>query len=361
MRIGIACYPSFGGSGVVASELGRALSTRGHTVHLFSYRVPFRLDLASDGILFHEVRDPNYPLFEHPSYGLALATGMAQAIKDQKLDVLHVHYAFPHSISAIVARQISGAKNVGIITTLHGTDITLVGRDPTYYDMIRWGIESSDKVTAVSRTLRDQTVALFKTHREIKVVPNFVDTKAYRPIHRRRSGRKKIVYISNFRPVKRAVDAVKVFNRVRREIASELVMVGDGPDLPVAKELAKNLDVEFVPPQKTVAPILQHADLLLVPSEMESFGLVALEAMACGVPVAATRCGGIEELVKDGETGFLAPVGDIEGLAERSVKILSDSNLAAKFGNAGRRVAESCYETSRVVSQYESLYRSFLK
>jgi N-acetyl-alpha-D-glucosaminyl L-malate synthase BshA len=227
--------------------------------------------------------------------------------------------------------------------------------------MIRWGIESSDRVTAVSRTLREQTTALFKTHREIKVVPNFVDTKVYKPCHKRRSGKKRIVYISNFRPVKRAVDAVKIFNRVRRQAPSELVMVGDGPDLPLAKEIAKSLDVEFVPPQKDVAPILQSADLVLVPSEMESFGLVALEAMACGVPVVATRCGGIEELVKDGETGYLGAIGDLEGLAEKCLKILGDSDLGPKLGSAGRRVAESCYETSRVVSQYESLYRSFLK
>ncbi len=359
MRIGIACYPSFGGSGVVASELGRSLSKKGHKVHLFSYRVPFRLDLAQDGIVFHEVSDPNYPLFEHPSYGLALAASMAQVAKDERLDVLHVHYAFPHSISGVLARQISGLKNLGIITTLHGTDITLVGRDPKYYDMIRWGIESSDKVTAVSRTLRDQTTALFKTHREIKVVPNFVNTREYRPHPRRRSSKKTIVYISNFRPVKRAADAVFVFEHLRRQAPSKLVMVGDGPDLAVAKDVAAGLDVEFVPPQKEVASILARADVVLITSEMESFGLVALEAMACGIPVVATQCGGIEELVKDGEAGLLAPVGDIPGLAAHVASILKDSSLAERLGAEGRRVAESCYETSRVVSQYECLYRSF--
>jgi N-acetyl-alpha-D-glucosaminyl L-malate synthase BshA len=361
MKIGIACYPSFGGSGVVASELARALSRRGHTVHLFSYRVPFRLDLASDGIHFHEVRDPNYPLFEHPSYGLALATGMAQAIKEEKLDVLHVHYAFPHSVSAILARQIAEAKHVGIVTTLHGTDITLVGRDPRYYDMIRWGIESSDRVTAVSQTLREQTIALFQTHREIKVVPNFVDTKIYRPVPRKKCSKKKIVYVSNFRPVKRAVDAVKVFELVRRRVPSKLVMVGDGPELSLARELANGLDVEFVPPRKEIASILSHADVVLVPSEMESFGLVALEAMACGIPVVATRCGGIEEMVEDGKNGLLTAVGDIDGLAERVIRISQDAELAGKLGEAGRRLAETCYETSRVVSKYECLYRSFSK
>jgi N-acetyl-alpha-D-glucosaminyl L-malate synthase BshA len=361
LKIGIACYPSFGGSGVVASELGRALVKKGHTVHLFSYRIPFRLDLAQDGIHFHEVSDPNYPLFEHPSYGLALAAMMAQVARDEGLDLMHVHYAFPHSISAILARKILALKHLGVITTLHGTDITLVGRDPKYYDMIRWGIESSDKLTAVSRTLREQTISLFKTSREIKVIPNFVNIREYRPIRRKKSDKKTIVYISNFRPVKRAVDAVMVFDRVRRKVPARLVMVGDGPDLAVAKEIAGNLDVEFVAPTKEVAPILAQSDVALITSEMESFGLVALEAMACGVPVVATRCGGIEEIVKEGKNGYFAPVGDVNGLADRCVEVLSDSDLAAKLGFEGRRLAETCYETSRVVSQYECLYRSFLK
>jgi N-acetyl-alpha-D-glucosaminyl L-malate synthase BshA len=361
VRIGIACYPSFGGSGVVASELGKALSARGHRVHIFSYRLPFRIDTSQDGVRFHEVRDPNYPLFEHPSYGLALASGMAQAVREEKLEVLHVHYAYPHSVSAIVARQISGSKNLGIITTLHGTDITLIGRDPTFYDMIRWGIESSDAVTAVSRTLRDQTAALFKTEREIHVVPNFVDTKLYRPIHRKRCSKKTLVHISNFRPVKRAVDAVRVFERLSRRLACRLVMVGEGPDLSLARKVAGNLEVEFLPPRKEVASILQKSDLLLVTSEVESFGLVALEAMSCGVPVVATACGGIEELVQEGRSGFLAPVGDLDGLAERAARILEDHELAGSLGSEGRRVAESRYEISRVVSRYENLYRSFLK
>ncbi|HLG43281.1 MAG TPA: N-acetyl-alpha-D-glucosaminyl L-malate synthase BshA, partial [Planctomycetota bacterium] len=317
MRIGIACYPTYGGSGVVASELGRALQRRGHQVHLFSYRVPFKVDQRRDGICFHEVKDPNYPLFEHPSYGMALAAEIAHVAREKGLDVLHAHYAYPHSVSGWLAKAMVRPRPLKIVTTLHGTDITLVGRDARFAPLVKLAIESSDRVTSVSRWLADRTAEIFGTRRRIEVIPNFVDPQAFRPRARRR-GPPMLVHVSNFRPVKRPRDAVEVFRRVSKELGTaRMLMVGDGPELESTRRYAARLGlgrrIAFLAPRKDVSAVIARAHAMIVTSETESFGLVALEAMACGLPVVATRCGGIEELVREGSTGYLSPVGDIGG------------------------------------------------
>lgn len=360
MKIGIACYPTYGGSGVVASELGRALRRRGHKVHLFSYKVPFKVDQRRDGICFHEVRDPRYPLFEHPSYGMALAAEIAHVARNKGLDVLHAHYAYPHSISALLAREILRPQRLSIVTTLHGTDITLVGRDARFAPLVRHAIEASDRVTSVSRWLADRTREIFEARRAIDLIPNFVDPRVFRPRGRRR-GPPTLVHVSNFRPIKRPRDAVEVFRRVFRRVpTARMMMVGDGPELGPTREYAARLGlgnrVRFIAPRVHVADVIARAHVMVVTSETEAFGLVALEAMACGVPVVATRCGGIEELVCEGYTGFLQPVGDIEGLAEAAVRLLRDPARAAEMGRAGRQAAVERYGTDAVVASYEALY-----
>lgn len=364
MRIGIACYPSYGGSGVVASELSRALARRGHSVHLFSYRVPFRIETGGDDVAFHEVRDPNYPLFEYPSYGMALASEMSSVAEREKLDLLHVHYAYPHSMSALLAKL--AVPRLKIITTLHGTDITLVAQDPRFKSLVRMAIEKSDRVTAVSKALRAETEKLFRPRKPIRVIPNFVDLEIYSPGEPlRRSGPRTIIYISNFRAVKRPLDAVRVFELVRRKLPARLVMVGEGPELDATRKLAAERglvrDVEFAGFLRNVVPILRASDLMLVTSQTESFGLVALEAMACGIPVVGTRCGGIEEVVAHGRCGLLSRVGDIRRLAEDALTVLTDEALADRLGRNGRRIAEEKFDARRVVEQYEDLYRQVLR
>lgn len=344
----------------MASELGRALRRRGHEVHLFSYRVPFKVDQRRDGICFHEVKDPSYPLFEHPSYGMALAAEIAHVARSKGLDVLHAHYAYPHSISGLLAREILRPRRLKIVTTLHGTDITLVGRDARFASLVRHAIEASDGVTSVSRWLADRTREIFKPRRAIAVIPNFVDPQVFRP-RRRRRGPPTLVYVSNFRPIKRPRDAVDVFRRVSKRIPlARMFMVGDGPELQATREYASRLGlgkrVRFIAPREHVAEVIARADVMVVTSETESFGLVALEAMACGVPVVATRCGGIEELVREERTGFLRPVGDIHGLAEAAIRLLRDPAQAAEMGRTARRTAIERYGTSSVVARYEALY-----
>jgi len=360
MRIGIACYPTYGGSGVVASELGRALRRRGHKVHLFSYRVPFKVDQRRDGICFHEVKDPNYPLFEHPSYGMALAAEVAHVARESGLDVLHAHYAYPHSVSGILAREMVRPKPLKLVTTLHGTDITLVGRDARFAPLVKYALDASHRVTSVSRWLADRTQEIFGTRRRIEVVPNFVDPEAFRP-RRKRAGPPVLLHVSNFRPVKRPRDAVEVFRRVSREVrGARMLMVGDGPELEPTRRFASRLGlgqgIRFIAPRRDVATVIARATAMIVTSEMESFGLVALEAMACGLPVVATRCGGIEELVRDGRTGYLSPVGDIDGLARHAARLLRDPSHAAAIGGVGRRLAVEKYATNLVVSRYEKIY-----
>jgi N-acetyl-alpha-D-glucosaminyl L-malate synthase BshA len=330
MRIGITCYPTYGGSGVVATELGIELAAMGHEVHFISYSQPFRLSGRDKGIYYHEVPVSSYPLFEFPPYDLALASRMAEVAEFNELDLLHVHYAIPHSVSALLARQMLAVRGrrLPFVTTLHGTDITLVGLDRCYLPITQYAIQESDGVTSISSYLKEQTVEHFGVTREIEVIPNFVNCDVYAPIKdeaRRAEARKRLaapdeailMHLSNFRPVKRVVDVVKIFARIVQEMPAQLILVGDGPDRSAAEWLAHDLGIQarvhFVGKLESVNELLPLADILLMPSELESFGLAALEAMACKVPSIATRVGGVPELIDDGVTGLLYEVGDVEG------------------------------------------------
>ena len=367
MKIGITCYPTYGGSGVVASELGKELASRGHDVHFISYALPIRVTMT-DHIYFHEVEVLSYPLFEYPPYDLVLATKMAEVMTRFDLDILHVHYAIPHSISAYLAKKMLTDRVIPFVTTLHGTDITLVGNDRSYLPITRFGIEQSDTVTAVSEYLKRRTVQEFQIERPIDVVPNFVDCNVYGRSHDR-SFRKKfaaddegiLIHISNFRPVKRVEDVVAVFARVRKQQRSRLLMVGDGPDRPKAEWLARTHgvadDVIFVGKQNDMSQFLAVSDVLLLPSDLESFGFVALEAMACEVPVIASRVGGISEVVRDGVDGFLYDVGDTKVMADGCFLILQKLSVWEEIGKAGRERATREFCASKIVLQYEDLYR----
>ena len=367
MRIGITCYPTFGGSGVVATELGIALARGGDDVHFISYALPSRLNILHERVHFHEVTVTSYPLFDpYPPYTLALATKMAEVAVYEKLEILHVHYAIPHAISAHLAKQILGpTTRLKFITTLHGTDITLVGRDESYLPITKFGIEISDGVTAVSEWLRGQTATNFNTKKPIEVIPNFVD-----PVRFRRdssacslfgiSNEKLICHVSNFRPVKRIMDVLEIFERVTRVVPSRLVMIGDGPDRSRAEAFCRERhlrdQVFFLGNVPNLEELVGASDLFLLPSDGESFGMAALEAMASEVPVIATRSGGIPEVVVDGECGYLLPVGDVDAMAARAIEILSDVQLQRRMGRAGRALAESKFHVARVVPMYRSLY-----
>jgi N-acetyl-alpha-D-glucosaminyl L-malate synthase BshA len=367
MKIGITCYPTYGGSGVVATELGKELASRGHDVHFISYALPIRLTMT-DHIYFHEVEVLSYPLFEYPPYDLVLATKMAEVMSRFDLDILHVHYAIPHSISAYLAKQMLTDRVVPFVTTLHGTDITLVGNDRSYLPITRFGIEQSDAVTAVSDYLKQRTIQEFQIEREVQVVPNFVDCDVYGPPSDR-SVRSKfakedegiLTHISNFRPVKRVEDVIAIFAVVRKSVKARLLMVGDGPDRPKAEWLARTHGVadyvDFVGKQNDMSQFLAVSDVLLLPSELESFGLVALEAMACEVPVIATRVGGIPEVVREGIDGFLYNVGDINAMAEGCLSILTNPAVRERLGKAARDRATREFCASKIVLQYEDLYR----
>jgi L-malate glycosyltransferase len=367
MKIGITCYPTYGGSGVVATELGKELASRGHDVHFISYALPIRLTV-SDHIYFHEVEVLSYPLFEYPPYDLVLATKMAEVMTRFDLDILHVHYAIPHSISAYLAKKMLTDRVVPFVTTLHGTDITLVGNDRSYLPITRFGIEQSDAVTAVSEYLKQRTVQEFQIGRQIEVVPNFVDCNLYGPA-KDRTFRKKfasdeeglLIHISNFRPVKRVEDVVGVFAQVRKERKARLLMVGDGPERPKAEWLARTQgvadDVIFVGKQNDMSQFLAVSDVLLLPSELESFGLVALEAMACEVPVIATRVGGIPEVVRHGVDGFLYDLGDIQSMAAAALSILKDRRVREDMGKSARDRATREFCASKIVLRYEDLYQ----
>lgn len=369
MRIGITCYPTYGGSGIVATELGLELANRGHEVHFISYANPIRLDPGIPRIHYHEVEVSTYPLFQYPPYSLALASRMAEVALRYSLDLLHVHYAIPHSISAMLARQILVRKRrrLPFITTLHGTDITLVGADRSYFPITKFSIEESNGVTAISDYLRATTVDFFGVENEIRVIKNFVNCEIYKPDPERRHssglaprGEKVLIHISNFRPVKRVLDCIRILREVRRHIPAHLVMVGDGPDCSPAEHLARELGVEenvtFMGKQGHVERLLPLAHVLLLPSEIESFGLAALEGMACGVPPVATRVGGLPEVVSDGEDGFLEKVGDTTAQAARVVQLLTDSALYERMSGAARRKAEAQYCASLIIPQYESYY-----
>lgn len=368
MKIGISCYPTYGGSGIVATELAMALAEGGDEVHVISYALPSRLSFSSSRLYFHEVIVPRYPLFEYPPYSLALATKMVEVARHGGLDVMHVHYAVPNAVSAVLARQILAPRPLPVVTTLHGTDITLVGNDPSYLETTRFGIVESDAVTAVSADLRRATIEQFGVANSIDVVPNFIDPRRYEaarglPGARRwaKPGERVLVHISNFRPVKRVLDVVQVFERVRRELPARLLMVGDGPERPRVEQYCREHcicdGITFVGSLPLVEEVLVGADLFLLPSETESFGLAALEALACEVPVVATSVGGLPEVVTHGQTGFLFPVGDVDGMAAAAVALLGDEERRREMGRAGRRDAVERFGQDRVVGQYREIYQ----
>jgi N-acetyl-alpha-D-glucosaminyl L-malate synthase BshA len=386
-KIGITCYPTYGGSGVVATELGIELAARGHEVHFITSSPPFRLNGREANIHFHEVDVYHYPLFEHPPYDLALATRMAEVAEFYSLDLLHVHYAIPHSLSALLARQMLETRQeaarrryLPFITTLHGTDITLVGLDPSYLPITQFGIEQSDGVTAISNYLRDRTREAFNIQGEIEVIRNFVNCDVYVRVPTRLAAmrpryasdeEKLLVHLSNFRPVKRILDVVAVFARVAKALPAHLMMIGDGPDRSAAEHLALSLGVadriHFLGKQDNDNELLPLADLMLMPSEMESFGLAALEAMACSVPSIATRVGGVPELIDDGAgpqggpaNGLLFPVGDIEAMADAAIALLRDQPRLHAMAAAARKTAGDRFCSSRIIPLYEQYYERVL-
>ena len=373
MRIGITCYPTYGGSGIVATELGLELAARGHEIHFITYANPIRLDTDLPRIHYHEVEVSTYPLFQYPPYCLALASRMAEVAECYGLDVLHVHYAVPHSISALLAQQmLAPIRHLPFITTLHGTDITLVGQDPSYFPITRFSIEKSDGITCISDHLRDSTVQVFGIQNEIRVIKNFVNCDVYHPDEAKKGaalyapgGEKLLVHLSNFRPVKRALDCVRVLAEVRKSTPAHLLMAGDGPDRGPAEHLARELKVEkhvsFLGKQNHVERLIPLAHVMLMPSEMESFGLAALEGMACEVVPVSTRVGGIPELITDGEDGFLEAVGDIPAQAARVVQLLTDEDLHYRMRKAGRWNASERFCTDKIIPQYERYYRDVVE
>jgi len=373
MNIGITVYPTYGGSGIVGSELGRDLAERGHNVHFISSFLPTRLTETNERIHFHEVEMMSYPLFEHQPYDLALATKMATVARAEKLDLLHVHYAIPHSISAILAREsIKQKMYVPVITTLHGTDITLVGADRSYLPITRYGLQQSDGVTAVSKFLKQATIETFDFD-DVEVIPNFICGNHYHRIDNSQlkadlapNGERLLVHVSNFRAVKRPTDCVEILAKVRAEgVNARLIMVGDGPELSAVRHRAKLLDVAdntiFVGKQAMISDYMGIADVFLLPSELESFGLAALEAQACEAPVIATRIGGIPEVVTDGETGYLCEVGDVEKMSRDTLELLRHEDIRRAFGEKGREIAIERYSTSKIIPQYISYYESVLQ
>ncbi|HKF53433.1 MAG TPA: N-acetyl-alpha-D-glucosaminyl L-malate synthase BshA [Candidatus Acidoferrales bacterium] len=371
MKIGITCYPTYGGSGVVATELGMELAARGHEVHFISYAVPTRLNPTTDRIYFHEVEVTSYPLFDHPPYTLALAVKMAEVAESASLDLLHVHYAIPHSVSALLARSMMAPRRLPFITTLHGTDITLVGSDRSYLPITRFSIDQSDGVTAISSYLRDQTIKEFDTKRPIEVIRNFVNCDLYcRPADQRRrgewapSGEPLLMHLSNFRPVKRITDAIEIFGLVRQKMPAKFVLIGDGPDRGAAEHLVRSKklsrDIFFLGKQDHIYEFLGLADLFLLPSDLESFGLAALEAMACEVPVVATNVGGVPEVVTDGVDGYLVAPRDVVAAAKCAIQILSRADRGREMGKQARINARKKFCSNDVISLYEAYYQKVL-
>ncbi len=366
MKIGITCYPTFGGSGVVATELGHELAKRGHAVHFISYALPSRLNVFAERVTYHEVSVPSYPLFQYAPYDLALATRMTDVALHEKLDLIHVHYALPHAISAHLAREMLAPHPLRVVTTLHGTDITIVGQDRSYLPITRFGIEKSDAVTAVSEYLRDVTINVFAPAKEIDVVPNFIDPERWAPGRASAvascfaQGERLLLHVSNFRPVKRVKDVVEIFDRIQKAIPAHLVMIGDGPDRPAAEELCRkrclSRRVHFLGNTPAVEEVMPAAHLYLLPSDSESFGLSALEAQACGVPVLGYRAGGLPEVVEDGSTGFLREVGDVDGLAEEGTALLLDEGRARAMSAAARRRAVDRFNAETMVQRYLAIY-----
>jgi N-acetyl-alpha-D-glucosaminyl L-malate synthase BshA len=374
MKIGITCYPTYGGSGAVATELGIALAQRGHEIHFITYQQPFRLPSFLPRIFFHEVDVGRYPLFEYPPYDLALAVRMHQVVLAHKLDLLHVHYAIPHATSAWIAREMltNTRPDIKVLTTLHGTDITIVGQDPSFFAITKFSIEKSDGLTAVSQFLRTETQNAFGcTGCRIEVIPNFIDPRVYDrarytpQLKEQANGRKVLMHVSNFRPVKRVKDVIGIYARVAKVIPSVLVMVGDGPDRVEAELEARRLgladSVFFLGKLESVAPLLASADLFLLPTQSESFGLSALEALATGVPVIGARAGGLPEVVRDGETGALCPVGDVDGMARAAIGLLGDPERWRAASTLAAADARARFGMDEVVEQYERFYTRSLE
>jgi N-acetyl-alpha-D-glucosaminyl L-malate synthase BshA len=372
MKIGIVCYPTFGGSGVVATELGKALSQEGHQVHFITYSQPSRLDFLNENLFYHEVEFRSYPLFEYPPYELALASKMVSVVRNEKLDLLHVHYAIPHASAAYMAKQILKTHGIYIpvVTTLHGTDITLVGKDASYEPVVTFSINQSDGVTSVSEDLKRETYQSFKITRDIEVIPNFIDLEKFKKQKKDHfkkaicpNGESLIVHTSNFRKVKRVNDVMSIFNNIHKEIPSKLLMIGDGPERTGAETMARefgiNDAVRFLGKQDAVEEVLSVADLFLMPSEKESFGLAALEAMACEVPVISSNTGGIPELNVHGVTGFMSNVGDVEDMTRNSMFVLDPTNLPKFKANALARAKE--FDITRILPLYERYYESVIK
>jgi N-acetyl-alpha-D-glucosaminyl L-malate synthase BshA len=378
MKIGITCYPTYGGSGVVATELGLELAQRGHEIHFISYAQPIRLRGAEANIHYHEVEVSRYPLFDYPPYDLALATRMAEVAQLYDLDLLHVHYAIPHSVSALLARQMMAegprGRRLPFVTTLHGTDITLVGLDRSYLPITRYSIEQSDGVTAISNYLRERTLRVFDVKNSIEVIYNSVNCDVYRrnpegTAELRKeyapNGEKLLVHLSNFRPVKRLTDVIEIFDRVHKQMPSRLLLIGDGPDRSVAEWLAvqKGLhqDVLFLGKQDQIQEKVAVADLMLMPSELESFGLAALEAMACEVVPIATRVGGVPEVIEHAKSGYLAEVGDVDTMARYAIELLTHEDQLREMGRQARLVAQDRFCSTKIVAQYEDFYRRVLE
>ncbi|MBT1705096.1 N-acetyl-alpha-D-glucosaminyl L-malate synthase BshA [Chryseosolibacter indicus] len=372
MNIGIVCYPTFGGSGVVATELGKALAKEGHKVHFITYSQPSRLDFLNENLFYHEVNINSYPLFEYAPYELALASKMVSVVQNEKLDLLHVHYAIPHASAAYMAKQILKSQGITIpvVTTLHGTDITLVGKDSSYEPVVTFSINQSDGVTAVSEDLRKETYESFKITSDIEVIPNFIDLEKFKKQkkdHFKKAicphGESLIVHTSNFRKVKRVGDVIKIFANIHKEIPAKLLLIGDGPERARAETCCRQMgihdDVRFLGKLEAVEEVLSVADLFLMPSEKESFGLAALEAMACEVPVISSNTGGLPELNVQGETGFLSAVGDIEDMTQKSLFILDKNNLPVFKQNALKRAKE--FDISRILPLYESYYQQVIE
>jgi N-acetyl-alpha-D-glucosaminyl L-malate synthase BshA len=373
MRVGITCYPTYGGSGVVATELGQELAARGHDIHFISYAPPIRMNLNDPRIHYHEVEVASYPLFDHPPYTLALATKMMDVFESESLDLLHVHYAIPHSVSALLARSMAAPRRLPFVTTLHGTDITLVGSNRSYLPITKFSIEQSDGVTAISRYLLEQTIKEFDVKRPIEVIPNFVNCDLYTRAAADEAlraqcapgGEPILMHLSNFRPVKRVTDAVEIFALVRAKMPAKLVMIGDGPDRGAAEYLVRKKrlekDVCFLGKQNEIYRKLAIADLFLLPSQLESFGLAALEAMACEVPVIATNAGGVPEVVEHGVDGYLVEPGDVKEAARYAIEILSRADRGREMGQRARINAKKKFCANDVIPQYERYYQRVLE
>ena len=373
MKIGITCYPTYGGSGVVATELGKELALLGHEVHFISYALPHRLINFVENIFYHEVEVSNYPLFEHQLYSLALTSKMLEVIEYEQLDLLHVHYAIPHATSAYLAKQIlkKNGSDIKVITTLHGTDITLVGLEPSFLPLVKLSIEASDGVTAVSRFLKEKTITNYQINKDIEVIHNFIDAELYKPVCNRQfkdhvapNGEKILIHTSNFRPVKRVSDTIRILEQVKKEIPTKLILIGDGPDRSDCERLTRELklekDVVFLGKQDGLENLLSVADIFLMPSQSESFGLSALEAMSCGVPVISSSVGGLPELVLHNKTGYIAEFADVDRMAKYALELLKNEKKFNSFSKKSRERAEKVFEKKLIIPKYIDYYEKIL-